>query len=72
MRIKLFSSCLLFMLSAGAGSVWAHHSPSAVFDMSKRFTLSGTLTQVDWVNPHIVVYMEAKKGDGSVEMWKFG
>ncbi len=39
--------------------------------MSKEFTLSGTLTKVDWINPHIVVYLDAKKDDGSVENWKF-
>jgi hypothetical protein len=54
-----------------AGPLPAHHSPSAVFDMEKRFTVAGTLTQVDWINPHIVVFMDAKKEDGSVETWKF-
>ena len=39
--------------------------------MSKKFTLTGTLTQVEWVNPHIAVYIDAKKADGSVENWKF-
>ena len=71
MRTKIFLPLMLLGLVTVAGSAWAHHSPSAVFDMSKRFTLSGTLTQVDWVNPHIVVYVEAKKNDGSVAMWKF-
>ncbi len=39
--------------------------------MSEKFVLTGTLTQVDWVNPHIAVYIDAKKSDGSVENWKF-
>ena len=50
-----------------AASLWAHHSASAEFDMSKRMTLSGTLTKIDWVNPHIVFYMQAQ---GTVKMWK--
>jgi hypothetical protein len=55
-----------------AGTAKAHHSPSSIFDMSQKFTLTGTLTQVDWVNPHIAVYIDAKKADGSgVENWKF-
>jgi hypothetical protein len=54
-----------------AGSGWAHHSPSSIFDMSKKITLTGTLTQVEWVNPHIAVYIDAKKADGGVENWKF-
>jgi len=70
LRYKI-SCALILVLLAATGSLWAHHSPSAVFDMGKRITLTGTLTQVDWINPHIVVYMEAKKSDGSVEMWKF-
>ena len=66
----------LGILMAGAvlfatGSVWAHHSPSSIFDMSKKITLTGTLTQVEWVNPHIAVYIDLKKADGGVENWKF-
>ena len=52
-------------------SLLAHHSPSAIFDMKKKVTLKGSVTKVDWVNPHIVVYMDAKGDDGNVESWKF-
>jgi Family of unknown function (DUF6152) len=58
---------VLFLAVSG----WAHHSPSSIFDMSKKMTLTGTLTQVEWVNPHIAVYIDAKKTDGGVENWKF-
>jgi uncharacterized protein DUF6152 len=61
---------ILLAVLLTASSLQAHHSPSAIFDMDKRFTLAGTLTQVDWINPHIVVFMDAKKEDGSVETWK--
>jgi len=55
-----------------AGTARAHHSPSSIFDMANKFTLSGTLTQVEWVNPHIAIYIDVKKADGSgVENWKF-
>ena len=54
-----------------AVSLWAHHSPSAEFDMSKRFTLAGTLIKVDWINPHIVVNIDAKGDGGKVESWRF-
>ncbi|PWU10060.1 MAG: hypothetical protein C5B51_04865 [Terriglobia bacterium] len=49
------AACLL-----ATGSLWAHHSPSAIFDMTKKFSLTGTVTKVEWVNPHIVIYMDAK------------
>ena len=63
----LIVSTVLFV----TGALWAHHSPSAIFDMSKKFTLTGTITKIDWVNPHIVVYMEAKGEGGKVEAWSF-
>ena len=71
MRHKIFAILIVIALLSAAGRVWAHHSPSAVFDMSKEFTLTGTLVKVDWINPHIEVYLDAKKDDGSVENWKF-
>ena len=59
-----------FAILFASGLVWAHHSTSAEFDVSKRFTLSGTLTKVEWVNPHIEVFLDAKNAAGSVEAWK--
>ena len=59
--LALFVPALLF----------AHHSPSAIFDMKTRVPLKGSVTKVDWVNPHIVVYMDVKGADGKVENWKF-
>jgi hypothetical protein len=52
-----------------AGSLWAHHSFTAVFDLSQQFTLAGTLTKVDWRNPHIQIFLEAKGDDGKVQAW---
>jgi len=71
LRHELSAILIAIALLLAAGPVRAHHSPSAVFDMSKDFTLTGTLTKVDWINPHIVVYIDAKKDDGSVDNWKF-
>lgn len=71
MKYKLSVVLMLGAIVLAAGSAWAHHSPSSIFDMSQKFTLTGTLTQVDWVNPHIAVYIDAKKSDGGVENWKF-
>jgi len=54
-----------------AASLWAHHSPSAIFDMKKKVTLKGNVTKVDWVNPHIVLFMDVKDESGKVDNWKF-
>ena len=53
-----------------AGPVSAHHSPSAVFDMAKPFVVKGTLTKVEWVNPHIDLIVDMRATDGSTESWK--
>jgi hypothetical protein len=50
---------------------WAHHSPSAIFEMTKRISVTGTLTKVDWINPHIVILMDGKGDDGKMEHWTF-
>jgi len=71
LKHKRFAILMVFTSLFVPGPVPAHHSPSAIFDMSKKFTMSGTLMKVDWINPHIVVYIDAKKDDGSVENWKF-
>ena len=66
--------CLAFLLAAlvfGAGTLGAHHSTTAVFDTAKKITVTGTLTKVDWVNPHIVILVEGKvNGGGSPETWR--
>jgi len=55
---------------AGSFPLSAHHSTTAEFDVGHRMTLSGTLAKVDWVNPHIVVFVDAK-GEKGAESWKF-
>jgi hypothetical protein len=71
LRRTIWSAFLALGLFCAAGSLRAHHSTTAEFDVSKRFTLAGTLTGVDWVNPHIAVHMTAKGGNGAPEEWKF-
>jgi hypothetical protein len=71
LKYRLSVGLIVFLMLGVAGSLWAHHSPSAIFDMSKRFTLTGTVTKVDWINPHIVVFMDAKGTGGVMENWKF-
>jgi hypothetical protein len=69
--MRYIRSCVVLALAlVFATVVWAHHSTSAVFDMSKKLTVSGTLTKIEWVNPHIVVMVDVKKTDGAVENLK--
>src|ERR1700722_3712565 len=48
----------------------AHHAVSAEFDASKMVTLKGVVSKVDWVNPHIFVYFDAKDDSGKVTTWR--
>ena len=71
MRHKILAiGSVIVMLFANA-SLRAHHSPSAIFDMGKRIAVTGTLTRIDWINPHIVIAMEAKGDAGKIDHWTF-
>jgi hypothetical protein len=70
LRYKISAILIIFATLLAVAPLWAHHGLTAIFDNSKKLTLTGTLTEVDWQNPHIVVLIDSKKDDGSVEMWK--
>lgn len=53
-----------------AGALWAHHSVTAVFDTQKHIKLTGELTEVEWVNPHIFLHVKGKTEGGTVQAWK--
>jgi hypothetical protein len=48
----------------------AHHSVAGVFDVGKTVKLSGTISRVDWINPHTYVYLDVKDASGAVTTWK--
>ena len=62
-RILLLS--LLAFLGMAVPAL-AHHSFQAEFDESKQFQLTGVLTKVDWINPHIRFFLDVKDADGKV------
>lgn len=49
----------------------AHHNMSAVFDFEQRFTRTGTLTDLDWRNPHIYLSVDSRNDQGDMEEWSF-
>jgi len=49
----------------------AHHAFAAEFDVSKPVKVHGTVTKVDWVNPHSWIYVDVKGADGKVTNWHF-
>jgi hypothetical protein len=63
-------SVAAFVLTS-ALPIEAHHSQSAIFDMSKKVTVTAVLKKIDWLNPHIRLYFEATDASGKVEPWVF-
>jgi hypothetical protein len=70
MRASLCTA-LALALTAFAARAEAHHSFALAYDSNKPFTLTGTVTSVDWVNPHVHINVDVKAEDGAVTSWKF-
>jgi hypothetical protein len=71
MRLKLGTVVVIasFALCEGAASVSAHHAFAAEFDANKPVSFKGTVTKMEWVNPHTWLHVDVKKSDGTVENW---
>ena len=66
MRQKTFFIALAAVVFAS--TAWAHHNMSAIYDFNDRITMTGTLTKIDWRNPHIELIVDTKQGN-EVQAW---
>ena len=69
MRTKLAVMLAGFALLCLAVPVVAHHAVGAEYDASKPVTLKGTVTKVEWTNPHARIYFDVAGPDGTVKNW---
>jgi hypothetical protein len=69
MRMKLISVALGSLLTAAAAPSLAHHSFAAEFDANHPVELHGTITKMEWINPHSWLHIDVKNADGSTTPW---
>jgi hypothetical protein len=65
-KLALWSAGV-FLLSV---PLWAHHAFSAEFEKNKPVTLKGVMTKLEWMNPHIWIYLDVKDNQGSLLKWQ--
>ena len=69
MRIGLRALLLIAGLAAAAVPALAHHSLFAVFDEGQAVTLKGVVSKVEWVNPHVYLYLDVADAAGKLTTW---
>jgi hypothetical protein len=69
MRTRLSILILGVGLLSAAVPLVAHHSFAAEYDAQKAVKFTGTVTTMEWINPHAWIHIDVKKPDGKVESW---
>ena len=69
MRAKMTVVVLGVGLLLAAVPLVAHHSFAAEYDAQKAVKFTGTVTTMEWINPHAWIHIDVKKPDGKVESW---
>ena len=68
-RLTRMATAMAVALLLGAGSVAAHHAFSAEFDANRPIHFQGTVTKVEWINPHAWIHMDIQMDNGTTERW---
>jgi hypothetical protein len=69
MKTSVLSVLGIAVLVSASAPLWAHHSFAAEFDPSKPVKLQGTVTEMEWINPHSWIHIDVKGPDGKVVPW---
>ena len=68
-RLALTLAGIALAILVASGSALAHHAFSAEFDATKPVALRGTITKMEWINPHAWLHIDVTTDDGTVESW---
>ena len=66
-QLALFAGATLLLFVAVG---YAHHPFSAEYDWTKPVTIMGSVSKLEWANPHATLYVDAKDENGKVKQWK--
>ena len=66
-KVALVVAGIVILLQAGP--VWAHHAFAAEFDAKRPVKLRGTVTRMEWINPHAWIHVDVKDTNGAVVNW---
>ena len=69
LRAKLAIVLVGMGLLLAAAPIWAHHAFAAEFDAKKPVKLRGTITRMEWINPHSWIHINVKTNDGTATEW---
>ena len=71
MKARLLAGAAGLALLFQVTPAWAHHAFAAEFDAKSGIKASGTVTKVEWTNPHVWLYVDVKDDSGKVTNWSF-
>jgi hypothetical protein len=66
---RIVAAAVAVMMGTASAPVLAHHSFAAEFDANQPITLKGTVTKMEWINPHSWIHLDVKNPDGTITKW---
>ena len=68
-KLSVVAAGVVLFWNMTAAPVPAHHAVAAEFDAERPIHLEGTVTKMEWINPHAWVHIDVEKPDGTIEKW---